>query len=98
MLHHVQSLYYHNQVTLLIQSDAQFLAFVTASAALPRGEESDRYYDITIQHKHGGDDEFPMAHTCFNRLDLPDYKSKAIMRTRILFCLEHLQDAGFGEA
>ena len=71
---------------------------MTASAALPRGEESDRYYDITIQHKHGGDDEFPMAHTCFNRLDLPDYKSKAIMRTRILFCLEHLQDAGFGEA
>lgn len=76
----------------------QFLAFVTASAALPRGEESDRYYYITIQHKHGGDDDFPMAHTCFNRLDLPAYSSQELMRTRLLFCLEHLQDAGFGEA
>jgi E3 ubiquitin-protein ligase NEDD4 len=76
----------------------QLLAFITASAALPRGEEGDRYYEITIQSKGGGRDAYPTSHTCFNRLDLPDYQDEALLRERLMFCLEHLQDAGFGEA
>ena len=60
----------------------------------------------------GATDSLPVAHTCFNRLDLPDYNDQQLARAaamhartdsvqvtdRILFCIEHLEDAGFGLA
>ena len=77
----------------------QLLAFITASAALPRENERNREGTIQIQRKVGaGQEALPMAHTCFNRLDLPDYGDIEVLRSQIIFCLDHLEMAGFGEA
>jgi len=67
----------------------RFLCFVTASTALPRGQ-------ITV-HKVGGGD-FPVAHTCFSRLDMPEYDDVALVHTRLRYCIDHLEEAGFGLA
>ena len=41
---------------------------------------------------------FPLAHTCFNRLDLPEYGDEDTLRNKLTWCLENLEMAGFGEA
>jgi len=41
---------------------------------------------------------FPVAHTCFNRLDLPDYSDLALVPTRLQYVIDHLEAAGFGLA
>lgn len=35
------------------------------------------------------DSFFPIAHTCFNGLDLPCYSSKAILQERLLYAIEN---------
>lgn len=32
---------------------------------------------------------FPIAHTCFNGLELPNYSSKEVMRRKILYAIEN---------
>jgi len=48
-----------------------------------------------IQPVHVTDDYLPVAHTCFNLLDLPkDYSSKDKMRIKLLMAIENSE--GFG--
>lgn len=68
----------------------RFLCFVTASTALPRGKK------ICVKRIAGDDSAYPVAHTCFLRLDLPDYPHLAEQRLR--FCIDRLEEAGFGLA
>ena len=46
----------------------------------------------------GADALLPLAHTCFNQIEVPEYSSYAVLRERIFFSLDHLDDAGFGMA
>lgn len=46
---------------------------------------------MTIQSTNGGDAYFPVAHTCFNLLDLPQYTSEEILKDRLLVAIEHNQ-------
>ena len=46
---------------------------------------------IYIQSTNGGDAYFPVAHTCFNLLDLPQYTSEQVLRERLLTAIEHTQ-------
>ena len=32
---------------------------------------------------------FPIAHTCFNGLELPNYSSKEVMKAKILWAIEN---------
>jgi len=34
------------------------------------------------------DDDFPVAHTCFNRIDLPKYKTKEHMKRKLEYIAE----------
>jgi hypothetical protein len=96
----------------------QFVAFVTAAAALPPrlcraaasleaaaedtfgsgGSASDSRGMLVVQRVAGPLSRFPLAHTCFDRLDLPEYDSEATLRAKLTWCLENLEMAGFGEA
>jgi E3 ubiquitin-protein ligase HUWE1 len=38
----------------------------------------------------------PVAHTCFNQLDLPEYPSKEVLYERLLWAIK--ETAGFGFA
>lgn len=49
---------------------------------------------IIIQSTKGGDEYLPVAHTCFNLLDLPLYRDKEQLRSKLSLAVQHAQ--GFG--
>lgn len=50
---------------------------------------------LIFQSVHGADEgKLPAAHTCFNVLDLPVYKSKEVLHQKLLLAIEH--GTGFG--
>ncbi|KAI0988858.1 hypothetical protein GJ496_004425 [Pomphorhynchus laevis] len=68
-----------------------FLVFLTGTDRFPMvGLNTFR---IIIHPTYGGDEYFPVAHTCFNRLDLPVYSSKAILKAKLSEAIQH--DKGF---
>lgn len=46
---------------------------------------------LVIQPTGGGGQYFPVAHTCFNLLDLPKYTNKETLREKLLQAVEHNQ-------
>ncbi|EDO34592.1 predicted protein [Nematostella vectensis] len=74
----------------------KFLAFLTGSDRVPiLGMESMK---MIIQPVAGGEhgDHLPVAHTCFNLLDLPRYPTLEMMRTKLSQAVEFSK--GFGLA
>jgi len=69
----------------------KFLLFLTGSDRIPaRGMES---ISMTIQR--AGDANFlPVAHTCFNLLDLPEYATKDKLKFKLIQAIQ--QTEGFG--
>ena len=72
---------------------AEFLQFVTGSSKVPiegfaalQGMRGPHRFNI---HKAYGEDynRLPVAHTCFNQLDLPEYPSKELLRERLLLAV-----------
>ncbi|XP_062902900.1 probable E3 ubiquitin-protein ligase HERC3 isoform X1 [Mobula hypostoma] len=64
-----------------------FLLFLTGSDRIPiYGMASIR---MTIQPTAGGDRYLPVAHTCYNLLDLPKYQSKAILSSKLTQAIDH---------
>jgi E3 ubiquitin-protein ligase HERC4 len=51
---------------------------------------------IKIQPTGGGETYLPVAHTCFNLLDLPKYTEKETLRAKLLLAIQHSE--GFGIA
>lgn len=47
-----------------------------------------------IQSTAGGTDYLPVAHTCFNLLDLPQYDNKDTLRAKLLQAMQETE--GFG--
>jgi len=74
---------------------ARLLQFVTGTSGVPsRGfsvlQGSDG--NIKLFTLNGIDmktDAYPKAHTCFNRLDLPNYRSKSDLRSKLKFAVTH---------
>ena len=65
---------------------AQVIRFAWARSRLPRTESSfsDKF---KLRAMAGGDNVFPVAHTCYFQLDLPAYSSVTIMRERLLYAI-----------
>lgn len=70
-----------------------FLRFITAMTCVPPDGGK-----IKIASDGDRPDAYPKSHTCFNRLDMPDYNSKARVTQRLQFCIDNVDAAGFGEA
>ncbi|OQV22441.1 putative E3 ubiquitin-protein ligase HERC4 [Hypsibius exemplaris] len=82
--------------TLSLDDKKKFLMFLTGCDRIPiLGMKAVR---IVIQPM--GDENstthLPVAHTCFNILDLPRYKDETTLRSKLLTAMEHAQ--GFGLA
>jgi hypothetical protein len=43
----------------------------------------------TITRLSGGDAGLPMAHTCFNTIDLPEFSTDDVMRNRLLIAIHY---------
>ena len=65
-----------------------FLLFVTASSKLPVGGFSKLEHRITIS-RLPGIENLPRAHTCFNNIELPDYKDEALLESKLLYAIQN---------
>lgn len=63
--------------------------FLTGSDRIPiYGMSSLR---IVIQSTTNGEQYLPVAHTCYNLLDLPKYSSKEILSARLVQAIDHYE-------
>lgn len=63
--------------------------FLTGSDRIPiYGMSSLR---IVIQSTASGEQYLPVAHTCYNLLDLPKYSSKEILSARLVQAIDHYE-------
>uniref|UniRef100_UPI00398EDCE3 probable E3 ubiquitin-protein ligase HERC4 n=1 Tax=Pristiophorus japonicus TaxID=55135 RepID=UPI00398EDCE3 len=66
-----------------------FLLFLTGSDRIPiLGMKSLKFI---IQPTGGGDNYLPVAHTCFNLLDLPKYTDKETLQTKLVKAIDHYE-------
>ncbi|XP_055468580.1 probable E3 ubiquitin-protein ligase HERC3 isoform X3 [Psammomys obesus] len=72
-----------------LEKKKKFLLFLTGSDRIPiYGMASLR---IVIQSTATGEEYLPVAHTCYNLLDLPKYSSKEIMMARLTQALDNYE-------
>ncbi|EPY54216.1 HECT-type ubiquitin-protein ligase Pub3 [Schizosaccharomyces cryophilus OY26] len=77
---------------------SMLLQFATGTSRIPvngfrdlQGSDGPRKFTI---EKAGSPDQLPVAHTCFNRLDLPEYPTKAKLEGKLSLAIENT--VGFG--
>ncbi|XP_010122753.1 PREDICTED: probable E3 ubiquitin-protein ligase HERC3, partial [Chlamydotis macqueenii] len=72
-----------------LEKKKKFLLFLTGSDRIPiYGMSSLR---IIIQSTASGEQYLPVAHTCYNLLDLPKYSSKEILSARLVQAIDHYE-------
>ncbi|KAH9492348.1 neural precursor cell expressed, developmentally down-regulated [Bulinus truncatus] len=79
---------------------SRLLQFVTGTSRVPMNGFAELYGSngpqlFTIE-KWGNVNQFPRAHTCFNRLDLPPYSTYQELRSKLMTAIENTQ--GFEDA
>ncbi|XP_040274077.1 probable E3 ubiquitin-protein ligase HERC3 isoform X2 [Bufo bufo] len=72
-----------------LEKKKKFLLFLTGSDRIPIYGMSSLH--IIIQSISSGEDYLPVAHTCYNILDLPKYSSKEILRKRLTEAIDHYE-------
>ncbi|KAI8797509.1 E3 ubiquitin-protein ligase HERC4 isoform X1 [Biomphalaria glabrata] len=75
-----------------LEDKKKFLLFLTGSDRIP--VFGMKNVKMTIQPAGGGEKFLPVAHTCFNLLDLPRYTVKSTLREKLLLAIQ--QTEGFG--
>nr|CAH8870654.1 unnamed protein product [Trichobilharzia regenti] len=75
-----------------VEEKKKFLRFLTGCDRVPIVGFSG--VKITIQPNNSGDDFLPVAHTCANLLDLPQYSSKEVLAKKLSMAIQ--QTEGFG--
>ena len=77
----------------------RLLQFVTGTCRVPMGGFAELLGSNGLQkfciEKTLKESWLPRSHTCFNRLDLPPYKSYEQLKEKILFAMEETE--GFGQ-
>uniref|UniRef100_A0A8C5MLC3 HECT and RLD domain containing E3 ubiquitin protein ligase 3 n=1 Tax=Leptobrachium leishanense TaxID=445787 RepID=A0A8C5MLC3_9ANUR len=72
-----------------LEKKKKFLLFLTGSDRIPiYGMSSLR---IIIQSVSIGEDHLPVAHTCYNLLDLPKYSNKETLKRRLTQAIDHYE-------
>ncbi|CAH1783947.1 unnamed protein product [Owenia fusiformis] len=81
------------EVVMGMSKDLQkrLLLFTTGSDRIPIGGMSEMQFKIT---RVENTDMLPMAHTCFNQLVLPAYKSRKTLKQKLIIAIQNAE--GFG--
>ncbi|NWH74844.1 HERC4 ligase, partial [Piaya cayana] len=74
---------------LSLEKKKQFLLFLTGSDRIPI--LGMKCLKLVIQPTGGGEDYLPVAHTCFNLLDLPKYTDKETLRAKLIQAIDHYE-------
>ncbi|XP_044747112.1 E3 ubiquitin-protein ligase NEDD4 isoform X2 [Coccinella septempunctata] len=94
--HHVVILWFWRAVlSFSNEMRSRLLQFVTGTSRVPMNGFKELYGSngpqlFTIE-RWGTTDNFPRAHTCFNRLDLPPYESYATLKDKLVKAIEGSQ-------
>uniref|UniRef100_A0A665WB05 HECT and RLD domain containing E3 ubiquitin protein ligase 4 n=1 Tax=Echeneis naucrates TaxID=173247 RepID=A0A665WB05_ECHNA len=75
--------------SLPLEKKKQFLLFLTGSDRIPI--LGMKCLKLVIQPTGGGEHYLPVAHTCFNLLDLPKYTTLETLREKLLQAIDHNQ-------
>ncbi|BFZ17846.1 hypothetical protein BsWGS_20885 [Bradybaena similaris] len=90
--HPTISLFWEVFHQMSLEDKKKFLLFLTGSDRIP--VFGMKYVKMIIQPTGGGEDFLPVAHTCFNVLDLPKYTTKERLKAKLLLAIQ--QTEGFG--
>ncbi|NWI84833.1 HERC4 ligase, partial [Pitta sordida] len=74
---------------LPLEKKKQFLLFLTGSDRIPI--LGMKCLKLVIQPTGGGEDYLPVAHTCFNLLDLPKYTDKETLKSKLIQAIDHYE-------
>ena len=81
------------------EQKSRLLQFATGTSRIPvngfkdlQGSDGPRRFTI---EKSGEETQLPKAHTCFNRLDLPPYKTFELLQNKLTLSVE--ETVGFGQ-
>ncbi|XP_054238554.1 probable E3 ubiquitin-protein ligase HERC4 isoform X5 [Indicator indicator] len=74
---------------LSLEKKKQFLLFLTGSDRIPI--LGMKCVKLVIQPTGGGEDYLPVAHTCFNLLDLPKYTDKETLKSKLIQAIDHYE-------
>ncbi|KAJ7415985.1 putative E3 ubiquitin-protein ligase HERC4 [Willisornis vidua] len=74
---------------LPLEKKKQFLLFLTGSDRIPI--LGMKCLKLVIQPTGGGEDYLPVAHTCFNLLDLPKYTEKETLKAKLIQAIDHYE-------
>lgn len=81
------------------EQKSRLLQFATGTSRIPvngfkdlQGSDGPRRFTI---EKSGEESQLPKSHTCFNRLDLPPYKSYDALTQKLTWAVE--ETVGFGQ-
>jgi E3 ubiquitin-protein ligase NEDD4 len=81
------------------EQKSRLLQFATGTSRIPvngfkdlQGSDGPRRFTI---EKSGEEGQLPKSHTCFNRLDLPPYKTYEALNAKLLWAVE--ETVGFGQ-
>ncbi|XP_053384737.1 probable E3 ubiquitin-protein ligase HERC4 isoform X2 [Mercenaria mercenaria] len=77
---------------LTLEDKKKFLLYLTGSDKIPI--VGMKHVKLVIQPMNVAEKYLPVAHTCFNLLDLPKYTTKETMKTKLLQAIQ--QTEGFG--
>ncbi|KAM6130610.1 putative E3 ubiquitin-protein ligase HERC4 isoform 2-T3 [Phoenicopterus ruber ruber] len=74
---------------LSLEKKKQFLLFLTGSDRIPI--LGMKCLKLVIQPTGGGEGYLPVAHTCFNLLDLPKYTDKETLKSKLIQAIDHYE-------
>ena len=81
------------------EQKSRLLQFATGTSRIPvngfkdlQGSDGPRRFTI---EKSGSDKALPKSHTCFNRLDLPEYRNEGDLSVKLTLAVENT--IGFGQ-
>jgi len=83
------------------EDKAKLIQFITGTSKVPlegfanlQGMRGTQIFNI---HRAFGETNLPSAHTCFNQLDLPQYKSESVLKEKLMTAINEGSE-GFGFA
>lgn len=78
--------------TLTEDQRSKYLKFVWGRSRLPVNLDGLNRKHCIEYFKSRSKDSLPISHTCFFRIDLPDYSSEEILKRRLLYAIEYCGD------
>jgi|LauGreDrversion4_2_1035121.scaffolds.fasta_scaffold692902_1 E3 ubiquitin-protein ligase HERC2 len=90
--HKVVKMFWQAFETMSTEERTLYLKYVWGRSRLPMNLDSLSRKHTIEYFKSRTKDSLPIAHTCFFRIDLPDYTSAEILKQRLLYAVQYCGD------